>query len=147
MREAIVWIKERMSLANKLKFASCCFDKHNLQKQPGEEWVYFNYRFQSITKRCQAETQGREKPKRQKPKQRLWRNCMDWLSQLLSLYRPGSSLQWWHCPHQFAIKEKNPTHVPMGQFDEDDSLSESLFPDVTSWQPRLYTSLYSFHFT
>lgn len=60
MHEVIVRIKEWMSLSNKLQFASCSFEKHHLQKQPGEERVYFNYRFQSITKRSRAKTQGRE---------------------------------------------------------------------------------------
>lgn len=60
MHEVIVRIKEWMSLSNKLQFASCSFEKHHLQKQPGEEWVYFNYRFQSITKRSRAKSQGRE---------------------------------------------------------------------------------------
>lgn len=52
----------------------------------------------------------------------------------------------WSALNQFAIRKKNPSHMCRGQSDEDDSLSASLFPDVSTWQPRLYIH-HNTHFT
>lgn len=143
MHEVIVWIKEWMSLANKLQFASCCFDQHNLQKQPWEEWVYFNYRFQSLPREARQKLkEGRNletENEAETVEERYWLAYSVTVLIQARLISPVMTLPTtgWSALHQFAIKKKNPTHVPMGQSDEDDSLSQSLFPDVSCWQPRL----------
>lgn len=152
MHEVIVRIKEWMSLSNKLQFASCSFEKHHLQKQPGEEWVYFNYRFQFIIKRSWAKLKEERNletdTEAETVEEQYWLAYSVTILIQARLISPVMTLPTtgWSALNQFAIRKKNPSHVCRGQSDEDDSLSASLFPDVSTWQPRLYIH-HNTHFT